>query len=43
MKAMNYVVPALACLVAPFLIPIMLIAVAVLCIGAVASASKYDV
>ena len=43
MKAMNYVVPALACLVAPFLIPIMLIAVVVLCIGAVVSASKYDV
>jgi len=43
MKVMNYVVPALACLVAPFLIPIMLIAVAVLCIGAVTSASRHDV
>ena len=43
MKIMNYVIPALACLVFPFLIPIMLMAVAVLCVGMVVSASKYDV
>ena len=43
MKVMNYAVPALACLVAPFLIPILLIAVVALCIGAVASASRHDV
>ena len=43
MKILNYIIPALACLVFPFMIPMMLMVVAVACIGMVMASAKYDV
>ena len=42
MRVMNYLIPTLACLVFPFLIPIMLMVAAVACIGMVSASTKYD-
>jgi hypothetical protein len=42
-KVVNYVIPALAGLVFPFMIPMMLMVVAVACIGMVMASTKYDV
>ena len=43
MKILNYVIPALACLVFPFMIPMMLMVAVVACIGMVTASTKYDV
>ena len=42
MRVMNYLTPTLACLVFPFLIPIMLMMVAVACVWMVLASTKYD-